>query len=126
MKNPIISAIIVVSIIVVFVVAILQFLVGPASARNKENELNKSLTAFLSSEGTIAATASTDEAINAVFAGQPSLNVTIPKDYECRGLTLSPVYEPTYDPATNTFKVSFSLIRFVTHKPYITQVASNS
>jgi len=126
MKNPIIAATIVVSVIVLFLLAILQFLVGPASARSKESELNKSLATFTSNEGSIASTATTDEAINAVFAGCPCPNVVIPKDYQSRGLTLSPVYEPLYDPASNTFKVSFSLIRFVTHKPYISQSTDNS
>lgn len=126
MKNPIVASLIVVSVIVLFACAALQFLVGPASARSKESELNKSLAAFTSSEGSISSNASTDEAINAVFAGRACSNVTIPKDYECRGLMLSPVYEASYDPSTNSFKVSFSLIRFVTHKPYVTRIADNS
>jgi hypothetical protein len=127
MKNPIVASLIVVSVIVLLACAALQFLLGPASARTKESELNKSLAAFTSSEGAIASTASTDEAISAVFAGRPSSNVTIPKDYSGRGLMLSPAYEATYDPSTNSFKVSFSLIRFVTHKPHVTTtVADNS
>ncbi len=126
MKNPLLSTAIIVTVIVLFIMTVFQFWVGPSSAHQKAVEINKSLTDFISSEGKITETATTDEVIKAVFAGQPSPEVVVPKDYQSRGLTLSSVYVPQYDAASNSFKVSFSLVRFVTHKPYVVRSSDNS
>ena len=126
MKNPIVSVVAIVAVVVFFTMAVFQFLVGPSSAQAKASELNKSLTAFISSEGKIAGSATTQEVIEAVFAGQPSAQVEVPNGYQSSGLTLPSVYAPEYDAASNCFKVSFSLVRFVTHKPYVVRSSDHS
>lgn len=126
MKNPIVSVVAIVVVIVFFAMTVFQFWVGPSSAQAKASELNKSLTAFISSEGKIKGAATTEEVIEAVFAGQPSAQVEVPKDYQSSGLTLPSVYAPQYDASSNSFKVSFSLVRFVTHKPYVVRASGNS
>lgn len=127
MKNPIVSTILILAVLVVLIVGVLQFGIGPAQAQAKAKQLNTQLETFKSSQGAITSGATTEEVLNAICAGRASSNVMIPQNYQARSFSLSPVYEPQYDASSNSFKVSFSLLRFLTHKPYVSNViASNS
>jgi len=119
MKNPIVAASVITAILLLVIVGVVQFVVGPSSAQTKEALLNGYLSDFNNAHGKISAQATTDEALQAVCGGKGSPSVTIPQDYAAKGVALSPCYNPEYDAASNTFKVSFSLIRFVTEKPYL-------
>jgi len=125
MKNPIVAAAIVTTILLVVILGVVQFVVGPSSAHTKERLLNGYLTTFKEAQGKISHEATTDDAIQAVCAGKGSQSVTIPLDYAPKGISLSPCYILQYDSSTSAFKVSFSLIRFVTDKPYLASSAAS-
>lgn len=125
MKNPIVSAAIVTAVFLVVILGVVQFVVGPSSAKSKERLLNGYLANFNSAEGKILAEATPDEALQAVCAGKASPSVTIPQGYAPRGISLSPCYDLKYNPASDTFQVSFSIIRFFTDKPYLASSAAS-
>jgi hypothetical protein len=126
MKNPVIATVVIVAALAVLIIGGLQFAIGPSSARNKEAELNRKLDSFRQSQGTIASTATTGEVMDAVFAGKSCTDISVPVDYHAPTLSLSPVYEAKYNPDSASFKVSFSIVRFLTHKPYISTAAVDS
>lgn len=125
MKNPIVAASVITVILLLVIAGIVQFAVGPSSAKTKEAVLNGYLADFNNAQGKISAGATIDEALQAVCAGKECPNVTVPQGYAAKGMSLSPCYDPQYDAAANSFHVSFSLIRFVTEKPYLASSATS-
>lgn len=119
MKNPIVATTVITAILLLAIVGLVQFVVGPSSAKTKQELLNGCLANFTSAQGKISAEATTDEALQAVCAGKGSPNATVPQDYAPKGISLSPCYHPQYDAASNSFLVSFSIVRFITDKPYL-------
>lgn len=124
MKNPIVAAAVITAVLLLAILGVVQFVVGPSSAKNKEALINGHLANFTSAQGKISPEATTDDAFQGVCAGKGCSSVTVPPDYAPKGMTLSPCYHLVYDAPSNSFKVSFSLMRFITEKPYLASASA--